>query len=391
MAVRDTNLLHLLLAYSASHRARLLGHPEPSNRIALWVKDVFPNLRHALDDTKSQVSNINLATAIMLASLEIIAPNTFEVAVPWQNHLSMARSMIIARGGPAAVNRSKDRVSYFLIRWFAYLDVLGNFSSTGSRADQAMFSPKLYDFEEKNDFQIDCVLGFSGYLAGVLAKISELARQCDGERIDASGNVNSAWRPSSTVELEAERIKVNLDNSRLHKFVLCPHKQSGSEAESTMESVEMSSTNEAFFWAGLIHLNRRVLGLPQRSSEVQEAVRQVIVTLEKVRKGGSAEACMLFPLFSAGCEAMDRAQREVILERVRNVEGSGMTQVCFNPLNWQLFAQHLTGTQSADPYGAGMADREALGDVGAGGILWLRTHSYHELTNRELRYPKVSL
>jgi hypothetical protein len=44
VAVENKNLLHLLLAYSASHRARLLCHPEPANRIALWVRDVFPSL-----------------------------------------------------------------------------------------------------------------------------------------------------------------------------------------------------------------------------------------------------------------------------------------------------------------------------------------------------------
>jgi len=39
MAVRDDNLMNLLLAYSASHRARHLGQPEPATRIALWVRE----------------------------------------------------------------------------------------------------------------------------------------------------------------------------------------------------------------------------------------------------------------------------------------------------------------------------------------------------------------
>jgi len=39
MAVRDDNLMNLLLAYSASHRARHLGQPEPATRIALWVQE----------------------------------------------------------------------------------------------------------------------------------------------------------------------------------------------------------------------------------------------------------------------------------------------------------------------------------------------------------------
>jgi Fungal specific transcription factor domain len=138
VAVENTNLLHLLLAYSASHRARLLSHPEPANRIALWVRDVFPSLRHALDDlSNTEISNANLATAIMLASLEIISPSAFGVSVPWQNHLSIARSIIKCRGGgPKSVSR-KDPVTFFLTRWLAYLDVLGSLS--GRRNEEPLF------------------------------------------------------------------------------------------------------------------------------------------------------------------------------------------------------------------------------------------------------------
>ncbi|KAL8875370.1 MAG: hypothetical protein Q9198_006263, partial [Flavoplaca austrocitrina] len=108
MAIHDINLLHLLLAYSASHRALLLKHPEPANRIAIWVKDVFPTLRKALNDPDAPITNSNLATASMLASLEIISPNAFEVTVPWQTHLTVARRMILARGGAQSVHR-KDK------------------------------------------------------------------------------------------------------------------------------------------------------------------------------------------------------------------------------------------------------------------------------------------
>lgn len=130
MAVRDDNLLSLLLAYSASHRARLLRQPEPATRIAMWVVDIFPNLRKALDDPSEIISDSNLATAIMLASLEIISPKAFGVAVPWQKHLDMARQMIAARGGPQRMRTAsrEDKVSSFLWSWFAYLDVLGSLS-----------------------------------------------------------------------------------------------------------------------------------------------------------------------------------------------------------------------------------------------------------------------
>lgn len=335
MAIHDINLLHLLLAYSASHRALLLKHPEPATRIATWVKDVFPTLRKALNDPDAEITNSNLATAIMLASLEIISPNAFEVTVPWQTHLTVARRMIVARGGAQSVHR-KDKVSYFLSRWFAYLDILGSLS--GGKNEQPLFSGSYWANDDSDDdFQIDCLLGFTSRCVSILARIAELARQCDSERISSeTGDVNEDWTPSEDTLQKAERLKLDLQDARMHRYKGCPHRpstpvmhrRSGKDGnEAGWDLLEMVATNEAFHWAGLIHLNRRILGKRTEDVEVQIAVREIVSALYKVRKGGTAEACLLFPIFTAGCDAVEKGQREVIMERLTAVEESGMTQV----------------------------------------------------------------
>jgi len=50
--------------------------------------------------------------------------------------------------------------------------------------------------------------------------------------------------------------------------------------------------------------------------------------LDRVRRGSTAETCLLFPMFTAGCHAKGEGRRGRIMERLRSVEGSGMTQVC---------------------------------------------------------------
>ncbi|KAI9809698.1 MAG: hypothetical protein M1825_000130 [Sarcosagium campestre] len=327
MAVQDSNLLNLLLAYSASHRARLLNHAEPVNRIAHWVKDVFSNLYLALNDSQAKISDSNLATTIMLASLEIISPNTFEVPIPWQTHLDMARQMIIARGGPQAVHKG-DKVSYFLSRWFAYLDVLGSLS--GGKNDKPLFSGHYWgtdELDEENGYEIDCLLGFTSRCVSILAQIAELARRCDGERITPNGEVRPGWKPSIDVVTKANRLRDDLQESRTHEYRGCNHRGSGAENEHGWDSLEMIATNEAFHWAGLVHLDRRVMGKPSTDAEVQNAVREIVGALYKVRKGGTAEACLLFPMFTAGCDARSPEQREKIMDRIKSVEQSGMTQV----------------------------------------------------------------
>ncbi|KAF1981855.1 hypothetical protein K402DRAFT_415255 [Aulographum hederae CBS 113979] len=327
MAVRDNTLLSLLLAFSASHRARLLNHPEPTYRIAEYVRDVFPELRRALYDSTEQISNTTLTTAIMLAAIEIISPNTFEVPISWQNHLTVARQMIIARGGPQSVHR-KDKVSYFLGRWFAYLDVLGSLS--GSKNDRPLSSSYWAqdDLDTDDDFQIDCLLGFTSRCIGILARIAELAKHCEGERIDQNGNIREDWRPTPDIVESAERVMAELQESRDHVYKACDHRgPHDSESEMAWDSLEIYATNEAFHWAGLIHLYRRVLGRAKDDAETQNAVKEIVNSLFKVRKGSTAEACLLFPMFTAGCEAIDEGQRGKIMERLMSVEGFGMTQV----------------------------------------------------------------
>ncbi|KAI1622554.1 fungal-specific transcription factor domain-containing protein [Exophiala viscosa] len=358
MAVENANLLNLLLAYSASHRARLLNHPEPANRIALWVRDVFPSLRQTLDNvSNTEVSNANLATAIMLASLEIISPSSFGVSIPWQNHLSIARSIIRARGGPNSISR-KDPVMYFLTRWLAYLDVMGSLS--GRRNEEPLFAGNYWssshdestsakelsltdedDTDDEDDYTIDCLLGFTTRCVSILAQVALLARQCESNRIDATGRINEAWKPSPDILKKAEKLRKDLEHARNHEQISCSHpsptltkahlvgsRRNSAYIEMTDKDVEESlATNSVFHWAGLIHLLRRIHNLPRSDPQVQAAVHEIVKVLQSLRAGGSAEACLLFPMFTAGVEAEDSLDRAEVLSRIKGVEGLGMCQV----------------------------------------------------------------
>lgn len=329
VAVKDENIMSLLLAYSASHRARMLYHDEPANRIAMWVRDVFPKLRTSLANSSS-ITNEALAPSIMLASLEIISPNTFEVPISWQDHLSMARQMIIARGGPKTMGKS-DHAAYFLSRWFAYLDVLGSLS--GNKNDEPLGSWYWNSENEyaDSDFQIDCLTGFTNRCVGMLARIAELAKEVEPMRLDAAGNVDAEFRPELDVTARAEVIRRDLwkglTGVNAHKG--CDHRSSTStsSSETSWDATEIYATNEMFHWAGLIHLYRRVYNYPSTHPAVQQSVSQIIDLLFKVRRGSTAEACLLFPMFAAGCDAVDKGQRDKVMERLLAVEGFGMVQV----------------------------------------------------------------
>ncbi|KAI8629371.1 hypothetical protein F5Y19DRAFT_464547 [Xylariaceae sp. FL1651] len=329
MAVKNDNLLALLLAYSASHRARVLNHHEPTLRIAFWVDDIFPALREALDDPDHNFSNANLATAIMLASLEIISPKVFGYDIPWQRHLSLARELITVRpGGLRGIqsNFRQDQVCSFLWSWAAYLDVIGSLSGGPKDASSAwIFDYELDDKDDGYD-EIDCIMGFTTRCCYLLAKIAHLARKCDAERIGEDLNVRENWSPSIEVTEQAGNLEKAVTESMHQLPVPCKHIHKEGDIEK-WDRKEMEATNSAFHWAALVHLYRRILGMRSEDETVQKAVEEIIVCLGRIRPGGTAESCLLFPMFTAGCDTQSEDHRALILNRFMSAENHGMTQV----------------------------------------------------------------
>ncbi|KAK7951481.1 uncharacterized protein PG986_007209 [Apiospora aurea] len=320
MAVKNDDLLALVLAYSASHRARVLKHPEPELRIATWVTDIFPTLRQALSDPRKNFSDANLASAIMLASLEIVSPKIFGYSIPWQKHLSLARELITARPGGLHYqgNFRQDNVCSFLWSWAAYLDVIGSLSGGPKDSSTAwMFD---YEIEDRSDGydEIDCIMGFTTRCVYLLAKIADLARKCDAERLalQQQHHVTTKWKPDpETFELGI-KLEADIKESMSQPPRPCKHIHTKGNLEK-WGRVGLTATNKAFHWAGLIHIYRRILGRPSEDDDVQMGVKKIIECFDSIRRHGTSEQSMLFPTFTAGCDALEESQRAFYPRAVR--------------------------------------------------------------------------
>lgn len=319
-----------MLAYSASHRARFLRHPEPSNRIAHWVRDVFPTLRHALNEPQEKVTDSHLATAIMLLSLKIVSPNTFEVPITWQTHLKLARDLFVARRIHHSA-RPDNRVAYFLAHWFGYLDIVGSLScrrsgppllqtNYWSTATIRIDGYEDYDEDDDTNYRVDCFAGFTPRTGAHLARLAHLTHQCDNERFDEVGNFLSDWTPSEEISQAGQSLLQEMHRTRQRGHVLGTH-------HSELEDNEMIAIDLAFHWSAVLHIHRRVLGTKTYSSEVQEAVNHLCSAIARIRPGSSTECSVLFPLFTVGCESRDPHQRLEIMTRVMNFETEGLKQV----------------------------------------------------------------
>lgn len=341
LAVKNDHLLSLMLAYSASHRAKLLAQPEPATRIALWVQDIFPALRSALSDPNQSISNTNVATAIMLASVEIISPTAFGYAIPWQRHLALARDLITARPGGLRWSRSVDsstaaaeheeiQMCNFLWSWFAYIDVLGSLSGGGERSVSSAWILDYKVYAPEDDDEIDCLMGFSTGCVYILAKIAELARQQKQKQQQQQGSdtpesLMSPPLPDEETLQAAHELERDLARSIALTPRPCPH-IAGTPDVAAWNPAELSAVNRAYHHAGSVHLQRRVLRRPAAHPHVRRPVADIVRCLDEIVKGGTAETSMLFPLFTAGCETDYEEQRRVVLDRMNCIARTGTVQ-----------------------------------------------------------------
>ncbi|PYI30616.1 C6 zinc finger domain protein [Aspergillus indologenus CBS 114.80] len=324
MAISDSNLLNLTLAYSASHRARYLEHPEPANRIAHWVSNVFPTLRLALEDPHEKVTDNHLAAAIMLLSLKIVSPSTFEVPIPWQSHLKLARDLFFARREQLAY--PGNLVGAFLTRWLSYLDIVGTLSCRHSEPPPSLDYASVLracggGVGEYDEFHIDCFTGFTPRTGQFLAQVGRLTHQCDNERFDeSSGTFNPDWTPSPAAVVAGEALLADIALLETHAHAHGTHFHLGGDMDSL-------AIDRAFRYAGLLHLHRRVLATSPRADPVTHAWDELWKAMVEIRHGASAEVGALFPLFTAGCETTDSRVRADIQERFAMMERTGMKQI----------------------------------------------------------------
>lgn len=390
IAINAPHLMSLVIAYAATHRAQIVNQSEPIEMISKLLERTFDGLAKSLEDNEESKSDATLATAIMLCSYEVI---TAAADDRWKTHLQGARGIVVARGmsdslsgnalsgrresisylglenrenpsrssfdentfgksfGPQPIRSandiSGDDTLYFLIRLFAYLDIIGSLSSPTASAvltsDESL--TKLWSspngvfykglrqsgIDLKSRTKIDLCLGLDLDMLPVFARVSALCRT----RIRLDDPNNSASNEEK--ELEKERLVTEaLELSNL-LFTCCSSHESIKQeelerfpkilsAESSYN--QLKAMNQCFGYAVLIHLFRRVLKFSSKSPAVQEIVDTLTMLLDNtIPFGSSTEACMIFPIFTAAAEVIDPFARNRYRQRLHGMKRFGVLHI----------------------------------------------------------------
>ncbi|TDZ17708.1 hypothetical protein Cob_v009339 [Colletotrichum orbiculare MAFF 240422] len=277
------------------------------------------------DDPKSNP----FRTILPQMATEIISPTAFGYNIPWQAHLNLARDLMrkrLAYLRENACNLEEDKICSFLWSWFAYLDVLGSLSGgvPGTNSPGSWVLEYTLFSNADSQHEIDCIMGFTTRCVQLLAQVADLARHCDLQRIRPDTLLPQPnWTPTQNSVQLARQLEGELMESMARPSRPCRHVRN----VETRDRQEMVLMNEAFHWAGLVHIHRRVYGKRSGHADVQVPVQRILACMGCIRAGGTAETGFLFPMFVAGCNTQVERQRMGILERLGRVESNGMTQV----------------------------------------------------------------
>lgn len=372
MAMHYPGLLTTILAFSAKAKQAL--DPNGNNYqpvVDQLLRRSCDELLRLLYDKNEATSDGTLAMILLLSGYETVSSNDFE---KHRTHTIGASEIIYTRVSKSdedsrdsdkssnvalstlALSRPKDEsdITFFLMRWFVYIDVLGALAATRGQDNYLRAYKKrgLYEPVESvlmsdlnsppsNDPKrdIDYLLGFDVRLLCHFINISLLIDEVNKYLSEPESRADTLpiYIVTAAIELRSKFMKAYEDgedrrSSRIDEFIQLKLKRKKPSSPQTSRNVKelvqhdniLRATNKAYFDAGLLNLYRRVLLLPRSSSIVQDLASELGDILEfGIEQGSPAEICTIFCHFCAGCETLDPIKREFFSHRFTQLSLAG--------------------------------------------------------------------
>ncbi|KAF7589801.1 hypothetical protein BBP40_003863 [Aspergillus hancockii] len=192
---------------------------------------------------------------------------------------------------------------------------------------------------------VDDISGYSPELIPLLARLGQLA-----DRQELPVAVEHGVQITLPQELLEEA-------QGLEASIMCLTERTVSDA--TLENhgsglaSDLQNTHRAFIHATLLHLHRRVLLLPRDHIQVMEDIVNIINAVQLIDPFSPANILILWPMFSAGCETNHASERNLIQDRMSNMQSLGMGNytrardlmrkfwMCDSSLPWDVYYARL--------------------------------------------------
>lgn len=296
MAMEYPLVMTIMLAFAAKVRSQLLGYQDlpPDIRDQLLSRSCTELIR-LLSEKDTSTSDCTLATILLMSSYEAFDSKDMD---RHRAHARGARKVINAR--LKKIGRKMSEISYFLMRWFVYIDVVGGLLTTKHHhkyiRDQEEYEPA--ELLRAYRHGIDDLTGMEVNLYPQFARISYLLRETETFIAETGYDAVPVEVISESFEVE-RKIEEIVKGTILGEPILCV-------------------TNKLFCYMGLINLYRRALKLPRQHPKVQKLVHNsYLIYRNDIEPRLPADLCTVSCAFTIGCECVDPIHRQLFDSRMR--------------------------------------------------------------------------
>ncbi|CAN3356697.1 hypothetical protein DICA3_D06062 [Diutina catenulata] len=304
MAMEFPSVLTTILAFASKLRTNILGYDESPNEVRdHLLSRSCTQLMKLLGDKDTAYSECTLATILLLSSYE-----AFDTR-------DMDRHRLHARGARKVIRMRLRRghrvneISYFLLRWFLYLDVVGSLSTTTHHQKYIANHEDTSIVDQLRTYKggIDHLTGMETELYPHFSRISALIRTT--QQFYQRTGLSAA--PFTVIE-EAIDIKDAIDKIAIQE--LTPDEG----------DIILVYTNRLFCNMALMNLYRRVLGVSRHTLRVQSVVSSTKDILSRhIEPKSPAGLCTVCCTFIIACEALNPQHQEFFFSRLEALAQMG--------------------------------------------------------------------
>jgi hypothetical protein len=283
--VHDSNALRsTVLSMAANHLA--LSSNDTSWKVQAFrhQQDAIHELQGIIQDPQQAATEPALATVLMMQVSARLFGDDDDASVA--NHLAGAKAMIKRRRTLQSSSISSS--TKFLLSLFAYHDIL----SSVSRGSQPLANHDTEFAAIENQPEME---GIAKVLLAV-ARISQLQHIIKERRGD----------PTEGALSEEE----NITGKDIQQSLLAMEFIDG-----LVEHTDISCTAEAYRHAAFIYLYRTWLDIGAPNPISMDHVRNCLDYIRQVDVNSPLTSAHIWPLFTAGCEAIDNTQRQFVRDR----------------------------------------------------------------------------
>lgn len=316
-AEENSCLLDLLVAYALTHRSMVLTDENYTPHLVelLMSRGLF-RLVSSINASKMNLkSEVVCVTALLMCTQKIFSGDDTDkykeiidlCRKSFERFIENDQKVQKLSNGKYLLSEEKDSFSYFLVSWIGYLEIIGMMMAISPKDFKMPYRPipvfEKIQIEKKS--KIDLFLGFDIKFLIIFDKLipilNMLEERAENERSSIPTNILSL-----ALEWEHEL------NSAYHDFNTAP---SNPEDPTEADRI-LNASNDSFYFAGLLHLYRRIYQIPRTSCVVQKLVKKIYdIFKNDIESASSAENCAILPLFVAACESILEEHRRFFYDR----------------------------------------------------------------------------